>query len=138
MAIEWDASLATGIVAIDDQHQELFRRFNSLLAACNQGRGRDEILQTLTFLDDYIRRHFRDEEAMQQRSNFPDYPNHRAQHTDFIGKTDALIAQLQSEGATLGLLVKTNTTLMEWLIGHIRKMDRAFAQHLQHPGTATR
>ena len=130
MAIEWDDSLLTGVEDIDDQHRELFRRFNDLLAACNQGRGRDEVLRVLTFLDDYIRRHFRDEEAMQQRTNFPDYTVHRAQHEEFMVKTDALAAQFRSEGATLSLLVKTNNTLMEWLVGHIRKMDRAFAKHM--------
>jgi hemerythrin len=130
MAIEFDDSLLTGVSDIDDQHRELFRRFNDLLSACNQGRGRDEVLRVLTFLDDYIRRHFRDEETMQQRSNFPDYPAHRAQHEDFMAKTEALGSQFRSEGATLGLLVKTNTTLMEWLVSHIRKMDRAFARHL--------
>ena len=130
MAIDWDESLLTGIDDIDDQHRELFRRFNNLLAACNQRRGREEVLRTLTFLDDYIRSHFRDEELMQQRSNFPDYPAHRAQHENFIATTEALTAQFRSEGASLGLLVKTNTTLMEWLVGHIRKMDRAFARHL--------
>lgn len=130
MAIEWDDSLLTGVEDIDNQHRELFRRFNDLLAACNQGRGREEVLRVLTFLDDYIRRHFRDEETMQQRSNFPDYLAHRSQHEEFMTKTEALSAQFRSEGATLGLLVQTNTMLMEWLIGHIRKMDRAFARHM--------
>ncbi len=138
MAIEWDDTLATGIADIDDQHRELFSRFNALLAACNQGRGRDEVLKTLTFLDDYIRRHFRDEETMQLSSGFPDYPAHRAQHLEFIAKTEALTADFRDEGATIGLLVKTNTTLVEWLIGHIRKMDRALAKYLQERDRAGR
>ena len=129
MAIEWDDSLRTGVDDIDDQHRELFRRFNSLMTACNQGRGRDEVLKTLNFLDDYIRRHFHEEEVLQRSSNFPGYQIHRAQHEEFIAKTEALAKQFQHEGATLELLVKTNTTMMEWLIGHIRKMDRAFARH---------
>ncbi|AMV72804.1 bacteriohemerythrin [Desulfuromonas carbonis] len=136
MAINWDDSLLTGVDDIDDQHRELFRRFNNLLAACNQGQGREEVLRTLTFLDDYIRSHFHEEELMQQRSNFPDYPAHRAQHDNFIATTEALADQFRSEGASLGLLVKTNTTLMEWLVGHIRKMDRAFARHLNAGRTA--
>jgi len=130
MAIQWDDSLTTGIDDIDDQHRELFRRFNALISACNEGRGREEVMRILLFLDDYIRSHFREEEAMQLKSNFPDYPVHRAQHENFIATTEALAAQFKSEGATLDLLVKTNTTLMEWLIGHIRKMDRAFARFM--------
>lgn len=130
MAIQWDDSLATGIDDIDEQHRELFRRFNALMAACNQGRGREEVMRTLLFLDDYIRSHFAEEEAMQLKSNFPDYAVHRAQHENFIATTEMLAGQFKSEGATLELLVKTNTTLMEWLIGHIRKMDRAFARFM--------
>jgi len=128
MAIDWDDSLTTGVTEIDDQHRELFRRFNSLMAACNQGRGREEVLRTLNFLDDYIRRHFHEEELLQQSSNFPGFREHRIQHENFIATTEALAAQFNSEGATLDLLVRTNTTLMEWLVGHIRKMDRAFAR----------
>jgi len=129
MAIDWDDSLTTGVSDIDDQHRELFRRFNSLIAACNQGRGRDEVLLTLNFLDDYIRRHFREEEELQQRSGYPGLREHRIQHENFVATTEALAAQFRSEGATLDLLVRTNTTLMEWLVGHIRKMDRAFARY---------
>jgi len=129
MAIDWDDSLTTGVADIDEQHRELFRRFNSLIAACNQGRGREEVLHTLRFLDDYIRRHFREEELLQQRCNFPGYQEHRTQHENFIATTEALTAQFRSEGATLELLVRTNTTLMEWLVSHIRRMDRAFARY---------
>lgn len=130
MAIQWDDSLTTGVADIDDQHRELFRRFNALISACKQGQGREEVMRILQFLDDYIRSHFHEEEAMQLKSNYPDYSEHRAQHENFIATTEALTAQFSSEGATLELLVKTNTMLMEWLIGHIRKTDRAFANFL--------
>jgi len=38
MAIEWTNDLATGVSEIDYQHKELFRRINSLLDACREGK----------------------------------------------------------------------------------------------------
>ncbi len=58
MTVEWRENLATGNEEIDRQHMELFRRFNTLLAACNQGKGKDEVNGLLLFLNDYIRTHF--------------------------------------------------------------------------------
>lgn len=62
MAIEWTQDLSTGSDEIDNQHKELFRRINSLLDACNQGKGREEIGKTVQFLEDYVITHFSAEE----------------------------------------------------------------------------
>jgi len=40
MAIQWTENLATGIDTIDEQHKELIVRVNSLLDACQQGKGK--------------------------------------------------------------------------------------------------
>jgi hemerythrin len=56
--IEWRASLAIGVEEIDGQHKELLQRFNSLLAACEGGKGIKELTGLLKFLDDYIIEHF--------------------------------------------------------------------------------
>jgi hemerythrin len=47
MLIEWNEDLTTGNRTIDEQHRELIDRFNGLLAACNQGKGKEEIKSLL-------------------------------------------------------------------------------------------
>lgn len=136
MSIEWNNNLLTGVEEIDNQHKELFSRFNSLLTACNEGKGRDEVLRLLLFLDDYIKSHFAAEERLQLRHNYPGYDAHKAQHTRFIEDVDRLESQFRIEGATLPLVIQTNQTLVAWLIQHISRIDMEFAAFLQKKGGA--
>ena len=84
MAIEWRENLATGNEKIDDQHKELFKRFNNLLAACNQGKGKEEVNMLLLFLGDYVRSHFATEEQLQVQYSYPGYQAHKKEHEGFI------------------------------------------------------
>lgn len=128
MLIEWSDSLATGIAEIDAQHKELFNRFNSLLTGCNEGKGKEEVLKLLLFLDDYVKVHFSTEEQLQLRHNYPEYGAHRMQHQGFIRDVERLKSQLSEDGATLSLVILTNKTLVAWLIEHIGKADMHFAE----------
>lgn len=131
MAIEWIESLATGNNDIDEQHKELFRRFDNLLTACNQSKGKQEVGSTLMFLDDYVRSHFAMEEALQKKHNYPHYNEHKAQHEAFIRDLQKLEDQFKQEGVSLSLVIQTNQTMVNWLIRHINAMDHALADFLR-------
>ncbi|MBU5613766.1 bacteriohemerythrin [Geomonas azotofigens] len=131
MNIEWTSDLAIGVTEIDDQHKEIFRRFDRLLAACNEGKGNEEVLKLLLFLEDYVKEHFAAEEELQKRSDYPDYPAHKSQHVAFMADVAKLTRSFRDEGATLPLVIKTNRTLADWLIQHIKKVDTAFARYLR-------
>lgn len=131
MAIEWIESLATGNTEIDNQHKELFRRFDNLLSACNQNRGKEEVGNTLRFLDDYVRSHFAMEEDLQKKHNYPHYQEHKAQHESFIGDLQRLDGQFREEGVSLSLVIQTNQTMVNWLVNHINAMDHALADFLR-------
>lgn len=134
MQITWREELAVGVPAIDDQHKELFQRFNTLLLACNDGRGKEEVGQLIGFLRDYVAVHFFDEEVLQQEKSYPGFVEHRLQHLDFVGRLDALHKQYFSEGASLTLVIQTNNMLIEWLINHIAKSDRKIGDFLRGEG----
>lgn len=131
MSITWNNNLMTGIESIDNQHKELFWRFDSLLTACNQGKGKSEVIPLLQFLDDYIKEHFAAEEQLQVRYEYPHYGEHRAQHMSFVVDIDRLKKQFQSEGATLPVVIQTNQALVTWLIQHISSVDLSFARFLR-------
>ncbi len=131
MAIEWRENLATGYDTIDKQHMELFRRFNSLLAACNQGKGKDEVIGLLLFLNDYIRIHFTLEEELQMQHDYPGYAAHKEQHDKFRRDLRELERQFGEEGASLALVIQTNQTMINWLLKHISGTDRELASFLR-------
>lgn len=127
MAIEWKTDLETGLKVIDDQHRELFCRFNKLLAACKAGKGRDEVMKVLLFLNDYIRSHFSEEETLQRQFNYPGYPAHQALHCGFIKTVEELERQFKDEGVNVSLVIQTNQMMVNWLTQHIGRMDQEFA-----------
>lgn len=131
MSIEWSESLATGNGEIDNQHKELFSRFDSLLTACNQRKGKEEVQSVLIFLGDYVRSHFAMEEQLQQKNSYPHYAAHKAQHEEFIRELKQLESQFQEEGVSLSLVIQTNQTMVNWFVKHINAVDRALADYLR-------
>jgi len=131
MAIEWNEKLATGNNDIDNQHKELFRKFDSLLEACKQRKGKEEVDKLILYLCDYVKLHFSQEEALQKEHNYPDYSDHKKEHERFMQDLNTLVQQLAVEGATLHLLLQTNQTTVNWLINHINITDRKLAEYLR-------
>jgi len=125
MKIEWNDYLSVGVAEIDNQHKLLFDKFNAFLAACEAERGCEEVSRLLWFLDAYVATHFTDEEALQKRIGFPDYPKHREQHQEFARKLAELKERLQAEGPSRSLISTATLTMTGWLIEHINRMDRA-------------
>jgi len=131
MAITWQQNLATGIQEIDEQHKELFRRVNALLEACSGGRGKDEVPRVLDFLSDYVRVHFSAEESYMDRHGYPDAAAHKALHSEFQKSVASFRGELAAHGANLNLTVTVNRLVVDWLIQHIGKMDKALGRFLE-------
>lgn len=136
MNIEWTSDLAIGVTEIDDQHKEIFKRFDRLLTACNEGTGKDEVLRLLLFLEEYVKEHFAAEERLQMRNGYPEYPSHKSEHLRFMADVDKLTRSFRDEGATLPLVIQTNRTLSSWLMQHIKRSDMAFSRYLRENRTA--
>ncbi len=102
MKYELTKDLETGNALIDSE-TGVFAAINNLMDACAQGKGRDQIMSTARFLTDYVGKHFGDEEQLQMRSKYPDYPAHKQFH-DGYKRTIAQAAQeLASEAHIDGL-----------------------------------
>ena len=71
MYINWDLTLDIGIDSIDNQHKELFNRLDQLLSSIDEGRSNDEVIKTLDFLEEYVVKHFNEEEEIQNKINYP-------------------------------------------------------------------
>jgi len=130
MVIDWKDELATGNEEIDNQHKELFRRFNNLQSACKEGKGLDDLSNLLAFLGEYVRFHFELEEQLQITFNYPGYLTHKEEHNDFICNFRRLEAQLNAQGTTPALLIQTNMVLVDWLIRHFTWTDKELANFL--------
>jgi len=130
MAILWTDDLATGVMVIDQQHQELFKRINALLEACSEGKGKIEVANVIDFLEGYVITHFAAEERYMIKNGYPAYIAHKAQHTEFMDNFSKLKTSFKEEGPGVHIVVTTNRIVVEWLRTHIRKLDKALAEFL--------
>lgn len=131
MGIEWRESLAIGVEQIDTQHKELLNHFNGLLQACEAGKGIGELKELLRFLDDYVKRHFSDEESLQRLRAYPGYEAHKQEHESFILKLKNLKDEIESEGIAVHHVMEANNMLLKWLLNHISKVDKELGRFLQ-------
>jgi hemerythrin len=131
MPIKWTEDLATGVSQIDDQHKEIFKRINGLLDSCGQGNGKEEVGKVIKFLDDYIVTHFGREEKYMIDNNFPDYPAHKEQHSQFIKNFSDLKRQFEDDGPGVHIVVMTNRIVIDWFLNHIRKVDTKLGAFLK-------
>ncbi|HHZ20157.1 MAG TPA: hemerythrin family protein [Firmicutes bacterium] len=131
MLVEWTEDLAVGVEEIDNQHKELYKRLNSLLEACSQGKGRETISQTLAFLGEYTVSHFSAEEKLMAKHNYPEIEQHKEQHKWFVEAFMDLKKQLEEYGPAGHIVIKTNRVLVGWLNSHIRNIDKKLGLFLQ-------
>ena len=131
MAIEWDASLATGHKVLDTQHHELFRRVNGLVEAVAAGRGGDVVLDTLVYLVEYTRQHFAAEEREMRAAGYPELETHRRAHARFFEAVAALQDDVEQTGTPPSLVETVDRMVVEWLVEHVKKLDRQYAEWLR-------
>ena len=129
--IAWSQTLETGNDAIDSQHKELFRLTSNLVEACENNRGQEVLGETLNFLASYTIKHFSDEEALQVEYNFPGYERHKKLHEDFKAKVVDLIHQYQQDNQSVDLRAHVNSTIIRWLLQHIKGEDFKIAEHIR-------
>jgi hemerythrin len=135
--MEWTEKLSTGISTIDSQHQELFKRINNLVIAIKQHRCKDEIDNTIKFLDDYARVHFSEEEKHMHETGYAGLDEQREDHRKYLAALAALKEQAslpRVQGGSYDLSATTNQVIVDWIVDHIMKLDMKFGEFLKGKG----
>jgi hemerythrin-like metal-binding protein len=131
MEYEWNSSFETGHALIDTQHKQLFAAVNNLIETCRLGKGAEELEKSLNFLNDYTIKHFFDEEQVQQKYNYPDYPNHKKLHENFKITVRDLKVKMIMKGASEELINEVRAKIGDWLITHIKGQDIKLAAYIK-------
>jgi len=127
--ISWTSDLTIDVPEIDEQHQELIRQFNNLGEAVWDGKGREAIGDILRFLADYTVKHFRDEEILMSRLNYPDHASHKKAHDDLVAEVTEFIGKFDSGEVASHLVISVVDRLGQWTRQHIRLEDKALGQY---------
>lgn len=130
MSIIWRENFNVGIPEIDAQHRELFFRLDKLEAALKEGKGREIIINTFHFLDQYVHLHFNAEEQLQKAHNYPHLIMHASEHTAFKKRLRELEDRLVSEEPSEQLAAHAHVFLTQWLISHVTDLDKELAGYI--------
>ena len=130
MNLNWNNNLSTGIVSIDNQHQELFDRINKLVISMKEGKGKLEVIKTLDFLEEYVIKHFNEEEEIQNKTNYPLLDIQHIQHEDFKSDLKEFRRVFETHGASTVLALNIQESLVNWLKNHIMNLDKDLGDFL--------
>jgi hemerythrin len=130
--IIWDNSLNVGNLAIDTQHQnfialinKLYESFVDQTTAYNLGRILEELV-------DYCFYHFRTEEELFQKYDYPNKEEHIAKHEEFALKIKEF--QQNFEENKTAVTFQLMNYLRNWLLGHIKSEDQKYAGYFRSKG----
>ena len=129
MRYELTKDLETGNIIIDKEHRELLKAVNDLMDACSDGKGRDHMIKTIKFLNDYVDSHFAHEERLQQKSGYPGMTAHKAFHEKYKQTLKEITSGISSDKPSVGELSKLNAHI-GLLITHIRTEDKKLGAFL--------
>jgi len=130
MAFLWTPDLTTGIDIIDEQHQEIFIIINKLLATIREGKGKDEIGNTIKFLDNYCKDHFAMEEKYAIQYFYPDYPQLKSEHDGFRKDFEKFKEGFEANGPSSYIVIQVQQRICDWLVYHIKKIDMELGHFL--------
>jgi len=129
--VTWDQSYSVSVTKLDEQHQKLFALLNALHDAMRAGKGQAVIQVVLHELANYTVSHFRAEEELLRRTNYPGLAAHQAEHQKFVAKvnqfTEDVKAGRHGSIAVAGFI-------KDWLSDHIQRTDRSYAAYLNAHG----
>lgn len=133
MIIQWDDSLETGFLPVDNQHRELIRRAMELESMIEAGNASDaEVSGMIDFLESYVVEHFEDEEAIMRKVDYPGYEKQRQAHQKFLINFNEIKMRFMTEGASDVVKAKLQSQVNFWLINHINTLDKELGQYMQH------
>lgn len=129
-ALKWTQALATGDSEIDRQHKELFVRLDQFYKALTENKSAQEIEKVVSFLSDYVVEHFGYEEATMTKMGYKGLEAHKKQHEIFKNNFSAICEDYKINGLNPLLMIRIKTDVIDWLIDHIKKVDKALATFL--------
>ena len=129
--ITFEDNLLTGNKMIDEQHKELIERIRNFVFACQDGKSKVNAIKMLDYLDEYTDFHFKEEEALQEKAEYPDRGKHHEKHEEFKKSIQELYDFLnENEGPNEQFIEQVKRNVVDWLFHHIKTFDRSVAEYI--------
>ncbi|MWV62011.1 bacteriohemerythrin [Helicobacter saguini] len=124
MLPKWSNEYSVHNFMIDEQHKKLFEIAN--IADNMIGRQTDalEIKKVLIALFEYMKTHFKDEEAYMKSINYPGFESHAMKHRSIISEMTLLVKNMKHDfKQQLAIITE------QWLLKHILQDDMMIGEY---------
>ncbi|MBF0382521.1 MAG: hemerythrin family protein [Magnetococcales bacterium] len=134
-ALKWSDSYSVGHPDIDQQHQQLFSLFAKLQEAIDGPGPSFQMEQGFVQLCGYVKNHFRYEERLMKKHDFPELQKHKQKHNKIKDKLKNYRKEFnkatgKKKDAIIGEVAEF---LQEWLQVHINGEDQKYSPYLAKP-----
>ena len=130
--INWDSGYSVGIEEIDKQHQLLVKYPNELYDALTSGQDKKALGTMISRMSSYAAIHFAKEEHFFDIFGFPEGEQHKDEHDAFEKKVCDFEDDFKAGRQELSKEVMR--FLSDWLIHHIKVIDRKYGPFLNERG----
>lgn len=130
--IQWNSTLSVNINQIDNQHMKLVELVNTLHDRMKEGKGKAALSGILNELTNYTVYHFKTEEDLFRKYNYPQTDAHLKEHDALVQQVVKLKADFDNGKSVLTLDVMN--FLKDWLTLHIMGNDKAYTPFLKSQG----
>lgn len=120
----------TKIPFMDNGTKRFINELNKLSDAMKNGEGRQYVVFTLDFLNDYTEKHLVDEEKVMIKYRFHDIENHAVQHDEFRHELSKIVEEYASKGADHSFPLLVQRTMAGWLNRHVSKADKVLGDYI--------
>ncbi|MBU3110390.1 hemerythrin family protein [Clostridium lacusfryxellense] len=84
----------------------------------------------LNFLEDYVVKHFNEEESIQKKNNYPGYELQHIEHQKFKNGLSKLRKIIELDGIKASSIIIIQQRICNWWINHISKEDMELGKFL--------
>lgn len=120
----WDDSYCIGDRDIDAQHKKMFEILNAITESMTE----EDIKSYILVLSKHAREHFRSEEALMKRVNYPHIENHKERHTELITTlSEKCLDDFKGQFA----IEKFKAFIYHWVRDHIVNVDSALFEYVK-------
>ncbi|WP_456418792.1 bacteriohemerythrin, partial [Methanocaldococcus infernus] len=122
--IKWSKDLETGISTFDEEHKTLIETLNevySLLENKESEKAKELLRNNIV---EYASKHFKHEEEIMEKYNYPELENHKKVHSMFVNMiVNKMLPKIEKSDSEFRSVV---SFLVGWLVMHIKNMDKKY------------
>ena len=127
-AVHWSPNLSVGVEELDAQHLGLIEVLNRLDFEVGRQAEPDTIARTLDELVSRTEAHFRREEDLMARSDYPEAEHHAMLHAALLEEVEGFRRDFAG-GMEIG--PEITEFIKRWLISHIMESDKHLGGYLE-------